>query len=201
MELSEAVGYLAAGLVFLTFCMKTMMPLRLVAISSNVAFVVYSLLGGLDPILILHVILLPLNIYRLYEIRKTMRSVRSAVEGDLNVQWLLPYMRKRRFKSGEILFRKNDSAHEMFYIVGGTILLNELGVELGPGAVLGEMGLFAPNQSRMASAECLTDCELMSISDNEVMQLLYQNQAFALFLIRLITGRLLKNLSERAVVA
>jgi hypothetical protein len=201
MELSEAVGYLAAGLVFLTFCMKTMMPLRIVAIASNVAFVIYSLLGGLDPILILHVILLPLNIYRLHEIRKTMRSVRSAVEGDLNVQWLLPYMSKRRFKRGEVLFRKNDPAHEMFYVVGGTVLLKEIGVELGAGAVLGEMGLFAPNQARMASAECVTDCELMSISDNQVMELLYQNQAFALFLIRLITGRLLKNLNERAVVA
>jgi len=201
MELSEAVGYLAAALVFLTFCMKTMMPLRWVAISSNVAFVIYSLLGGLDPILVLHIVLLPLNLYRLHEIRKTMRDVRNAVDGDLNVQWLLPYMRKRSFKEGEILFRKNDPAHEMFYVAGGTIRLSELGVELGPGDVLGEMGLFAPNQTRMASAECVTDCELMSISDSQVMVLLYQNRAFALFLIRLITGRLLNNLNERAVVA
>jgi CRP/FNR family cyclic AMP-dependent transcriptional regulator len=201
MGLTEAFGYLAAGLVFLTFCMKTMMPLRWVAISSNVAFVIYSLLGGLDPILVLHVILLPLNLYRLYEIRKTMRDVRDAVDGDLNVQWLLPYMRKRRFKEGEVLFRKNDPAHEMFYLTDGTIRLSELGVELGPGDVLGEMGLFAPDQTRMASAECVTDCELMAISDNEVMQLLYQNRAFALYLIRLITGRLLNNLNERAVVA
>jgi CRP/FNR family transcriptional regulator, cyclic AMP receptor protein len=53
------VGYLAAGLVFASFCTKRMVPLR------SIAFISYSYLGGLWPILILHVALLPLNILRL----------------------------------------------------------------------------------------------------------------------------------------
>lgn len=59
------VGYLAASLVFATFCTKRMAPLRAIAIASNIAFIGYGCLGELWPILILHAALLPLNVYRL----------------------------------------------------------------------------------------------------------------------------------------
>jgi len=59
------LGYLAAGLVFATFCTKRMISLRTLAISSNIAFIGYSYLGELRPILILHAALLPLNLHRL----------------------------------------------------------------------------------------------------------------------------------------
>jgi len=48
------VGYLAAGLVFATFCTKRMVTLRALAITSNIAFIGYGYLGELWPILILH---------------------------------------------------------------------------------------------------------------------------------------------------
>jgi hypothetical protein len=60
-----AVGYTACGLVLVTFTMKSMRPLRLVAILSNVAFIDYAYGEHIMPILILHSILLPLNIVRL----------------------------------------------------------------------------------------------------------------------------------------
>ena len=59
------VGYLAASLVFATFCTKRMAPLRAIAVASNIAFIGYGYLGELRPILILHAALLPLNVYRL----------------------------------------------------------------------------------------------------------------------------------------
>jgi ABC-type glycerol-3-phosphate transport system permease component len=60
------VGYLAASLVFATFCAKRIVPLRVLAIASNIAFVGYGYVGELWPIVILHIaLLLPLNIYRL----------------------------------------------------------------------------------------------------------------------------------------
>jgi CRP/FNR family transcriptional regulator, cyclic AMP receptor protein len=40
---SDAVGYVASLLVFCTFYMRTMLPLRVVAIASNVAFMIYGL--------------------------------------------------------------------------------------------------------------------------------------------------------------
>jgi CRP/FNR family transcriptional regulator, cyclic AMP receptor protein len=61
MTFAEFAGYMAAGLVFATFYMKTMIPLRLVGITSNVAFLVYAWLDALVPVLVLHSALLPLN--------------------------------------------------------------------------------------------------------------------------------------------
>jgi ABC-type glycerol-3-phosphate transport system permease component len=60
------VGYLAVSFVFTTFCTKRMVPLRVFAIASNIAFIGYGYLGELWPIVILHAaLLMPLNIYRL----------------------------------------------------------------------------------------------------------------------------------------
>ncbi len=67
MTLSSNIGFLASGLVLAAFGMKDMINLRLVAICSNFAFIAYALLLHLLPVLLLHVILLPLNSWRLVQ--------------------------------------------------------------------------------------------------------------------------------------
>ena len=67
MNIVEGIGYLAASLVLATFCMKSMDALRLAAIASNMAFIAYGYFGHLTPVLLLHALLLPINIYRLVE--------------------------------------------------------------------------------------------------------------------------------------
>jgi hypothetical protein len=67
----DGVGFGAAGLVLATFCMRSMNALRWIAIASNVAFIAYGYLGQLAPVLLLHVLLLPINIYRLTQLRGT----------------------------------------------------------------------------------------------------------------------------------
>ena len=62
-SIAEASGYVASGLVFLTFCMKTMIALRVIAIGSNVAFITYGVVADLTPIYLLHTVLLPLNLF------------------------------------------------------------------------------------------------------------------------------------------
>jgi hypothetical protein len=69
LPLTNEVGFAAAGLVLATFCMRSMKPLRWVAIASNVAFIAYGYLGGLAPVLLLHALLLPVNVYRLAQLR------------------------------------------------------------------------------------------------------------------------------------
>jgi len=65
----DGVGFGAAGLVLATFCMRSMSALRWVAIASNVAFIAYGYFGGLAPVLLLHMLLLPVNICRLAQLR------------------------------------------------------------------------------------------------------------------------------------
>jgi CRP/FNR family transcriptional regulator, cyclic AMP receptor protein len=70
LSLTNAVGFAAAGLVVATFCMRSMSILRWVAIASNVVFIAYGYLGGLAPVLLLHSLLLPVNVYRLAQLSR-----------------------------------------------------------------------------------------------------------------------------------
>ena len=51
--------------------MRSMNALRWMAIASNLAFIAYGHLGGLMPVLLLHLALLPVNILRLAEAAET----------------------------------------------------------------------------------------------------------------------------------
>jgi hypothetical protein len=64
----DAIGFAAAGLVLATFCMRSMRALRWVAIASNLAFIAYGYLGSLAPVLLLHLLLLPVNVYRVTQL-------------------------------------------------------------------------------------------------------------------------------------
>lgn len=61
----DSLGYLASVLVFLTFYMRGMVALRVIALCSNFAFLSYAGVLHLVPILLLHGALIPVNIRRL----------------------------------------------------------------------------------------------------------------------------------------
>jgi len=63
----DGLGFFAAGLVLCTFCMRRLVPLRGMGITSNLAFILYGYIVGIEPVLVLHLILLPVNIIRLVE--------------------------------------------------------------------------------------------------------------------------------------
>ena len=69
MNWTDLLGYAASAMVLATFCMSSMPYLRLVAIGSNVLFILFGLAAHIHPVLLLHVVLLPVNIARLMQIR------------------------------------------------------------------------------------------------------------------------------------
>lgn len=79
----QACGYVASVLVLATFWMRQMVPLRVVAICSNVAFFSYATLFGLPPVAVLHAVLLPVNVWRLCQFTKSAgdagQAARSAI--------------------------------------------------------------------------------------------------------------------------
>ena len=188
----EVTGYAASMLVFCTFYMKTMIPLRVVAVVSNVAFMLYAVGGRIYPVLILHAILLPLNCVRLIQMRTLIRKVREAARGDWSMEWLIPYMQTRTVKKG-VLFRKGDTAEEMYMVLNGSVRLLDVGVTIQPGTVIGEIGIFAPSGRRMDTAVCESDVEIAVISNDKVLQLYHQNPKFGFYLINMVTDRLLQN--------
>ena len=76
----SASGYLASALVLTTFCMGSMRPLRLTAVASNLAFIFYAAVADIPPVLILHSILLPVNIFRLVQIQRAIVTARRLLD-------------------------------------------------------------------------------------------------------------------------
>ncbi len=64
-------GYFASALVLATFCMKSMWWLRATALASNCAFIFYASVTDMRPILILHSILLPVNVCRMIQLKRS----------------------------------------------------------------------------------------------------------------------------------
>jgi hypothetical protein len=196
MDTVTIIGFVAAGLVIATLSMRTMVPLRIVGIASNVAFVTYGFLFGSLPTVILHATLFPLNIYRLHEMLRLIREVKQASRGDLSMEWLKPYMSERKIATGETLFQKGAEANEMFFLVTGKLHLNEIDIELGPGAMVGELGFLAPGRSRTQTLVCTESGSVLQISYDKIEQLYYQNPAFGFYFLRLATSRLFENIGR-----
>jgi CRP/FNR family transcriptional regulator, cyclic AMP receptor protein len=193
MELADALGYLGMVLLVASSSMRTMTPLRVLSIASNLTFIGYSLVEGLLPLFILCSLLLTINSIRLLQMQRFARSVEKAVHGDLALTGLLPFMTTRKVERGEILFRKHEVAREMFYLVSGEIRLQELGRTVEAGAVLGEIGMFSPDWRRTATAICATDGEVLEMTAAQVRRLYFQEPRFGFLLVQLLTRRLIEN--------
>ncbi|MCC6947079.1 MAG: cyclic nucleotide-binding domain-containing protein [Bradyrhizobiaceae bacterium] len=197
MDYVTIIGFIAAGLTIATLSMRTMVPLRMVGIAANIAFLAYGFLFGSLPTVVLHGILLPLNIYRLAEMRKLIASVKAASSGDLNMDWIKPFMHKRAMAAGEVLFRKGDEADRLFFVVSGKLRLHEIDIELAPGAIVGELGMLAPGRRRTQTLECTESGTLLEIGYDKIEELYYQNPTFGFYFLRLSSARLFENI-ERA---
>lgn len=189
----QIAAWVAAALVFMSFFMRTIIHLRVVAIVSNVAFMAYALLGlqhgvfeKLIPILVLHAALLPVNVLRLHELKSLTRKVREASSSE-SIGHLIPYMQAERFGAGETIFAKGDVADKLYYLAVGAVRLPDVGVVVASGNVFGEVGIFAAKNVRASSAICEQECRLYSISRDKALELYYQNPEFGFFLIRLVS--------------
>ncbi|HME27489.1 MAG TPA: cyclic nucleotide-binding domain-containing protein [Acetobacteraceae bacterium] len=183
-------GYLGALLIAASFVVRTMIPLRALSAGSNLCIIIYAYLDARYPILALNAALLPLNILRLVQMMKLVRRVRSATRGDQKMDWLKPYMTRRRCNSGQLLFRKGDVADTMFYIVSGSFRIPELQMEKVPGEFVGELGLVAPDRQRTASMECVEKGDLLAIHYDQVHELFFQNPDFGFYFMQLAAARL-----------
>lgn len=74
MGMTGLLGWLAVGLVLAASCMRGMAPLRATAVCSNIAFIAYAAQLDLLPILLLHATLLPVNLWRLAELKGPTRG-------------------------------------------------------------------------------------------------------------------------------
>ena len=170
---------------------KTMVPLRWLAVLSNVGFLGFGVLHPSFVMALMHGILLPINVVRLAEMARLTRRVKAATNNsDRSAIWLRPYMRQSRRKKGDVLFRIGDEAEHLYILIEGRIDFLEINASLGPGQMFGEIAFFSPERRRTATAICGEDCVLLSIDQSTVRQLYFQNPGFGFEIVGLVAGRL-----------
>jgi len=189
----EILGYAASAAVFATFCMRGMIPLRSVALGSNVLFVAYGAVNHIYPVLVLHTVLIPINAIRLLQMQRLVRHVRAAQTEALSIHSLLPFMHLREFVAGATIVRKDEVADRLYYLTEGTVEIPEFGKVIGPGTVVGEIGVFSPHRQRIASAICQTDCQVYELSESDAKQLYFQDRSFGFAVLQLMITRLIED--------
>ena len=183
-----------------TLLMRTIVPLRISAIFSDVFFVGYAVLAHSVTTFILYNLLLPINLIRLYQMVKLIRKARASAHGDLSMDWLKPFMIRRKYRKNQMLFHKGDAAKEMLYVVTGKFCVTEIGVELGAGRILGELGFLSPKNRRTQTVKCIEEGEVLTITYDKLLEIYFQNPDFGYYFLRLSSERLLENIARLEAV-
>jgi len=193
---ANMLALIGAALYVATLMVRTIVPLRILGIISIVFFMAYGALAGAVTTFLLYLLSLPINIIRLRQMLTLVKKARLSAQGDLSMDWLRPFMSPRKYRKGEMLFHKGDVAKEMFLTVTGKFLVTEIGVELPPGRIMGELGFIAPENRRTQTVECIEDGAVLTITYEKLLELYFQNPEFGYYFLRLTSERLMQNISR-----
>lgn len=196
LDLATVLGVIGTVLLCASFLVKSMLRLRALALASNVFFIAWAYVEWVWPTLALNSVILPLNAWYIWEIQRLTQEIARATGDSPVSQWLLPHMRRRSFKAGEVLFRRGDAADELIYIASGELRMTEIGERVGPGELIGEIGLFSPEKRRTQSLVCETDGTLYHMTSEMIFRLYYQNPKLGFYLMRLVVQRLLRDVQR-----
>ena len=189
-----ATAVFASVFVVATTTMRTMIPLRVFGILTNLVLIASAIPGRNYLVILVQAVVLVLNSYRLHQMLQLVRDVKKSVNSDLSMEWLKPFMTERKSIAGEILFYKDEKAEDMLYIVSGKFRLIESGIELPVGAIVGELGMLSPSNVRTQSLECIESGLILSVAYSKVEELYVQNPAFGFYFLKLSSARLFQNL-------
>jgi CRP-like cAMP-binding protein len=196
-EHAGTAGQLFASVfVVATISMRTMIPLRVFAILTNIVLISTAIPSHNYLVIVVQSLVLVLNSYRLHQMLQLIRDVKKSVNSDLSMEWLKPFMTERKCAVGEMLFYKDEKAEDMLYIVSGRFRLVESGIELPVGAIVGELGMLSPSKVRTQSLECIEAGMILSVSYIKVEELYVQNPAFGFYFLRLASARLFENIGK-----
>jgi len=184
-----------------TLLTQTMVPLRVANMIGCAFFAGFGALSGTITTFLLYLLMIPINAYRLRQMLRLVKKARSATQGDTSMEWLKPFMTERKYRKGDILMKKGDAATEMLLTVTGRFLVKEIGVELPPGRLMGELGFLTPDNKRTATIECIEDGHVLTITYEKLLEIYFQNPQFGYYFLVLTSQRLLENLAraERAL--
>ena len=186
----------ASVFVVATTTMRTMIPLRVFGMLTNLVLIATAIPTRNYPVILVQLVVFGLNSYRLHQMLQLVRDVKRSVSSNLSMEWLKPFMTERKCAAGEVLFYKDEKADSMYYIVSGRYRLVESGIELPIGAIVGEFGMLSPSNVRTQTLECIEGGTILSVTYDQVEQLYVQNPAFGFYFLKLVSARLFENVDR-----
>jgi methyl-accepting chemotaxis protein len=182
---AAALAVILTGALFvpLRLLLRYVLPIFAAAMAVISGFLEYYGLA------LAHALLSGILAIRLVQLRELLAFATQSHSG-MAADWLTPYMTLRRYPAGASLFKAGDISEEMFVVKSGRIRLVEVDFTLGPGTMMGEIGIFSSERKRTASAVCDTDVEMLSITAGKVFELFSQRPFFAFQMMQLIIRRM-----------
>ena len=187
-----AAAAIGGALIVASTMVKTIIPLRWLALGGNVGFLVYGVVHPAPMVFLLHAVLLPINLWRVLEMQRLTRRLQRANNmgpAELKV-WLQPFMKRRRLQPGTVIFRQGERADRLYVLAEGRLEVVEAGRVIEAGQMFGEIAFFSPGQQRSATVRCVEPSTVLSIDEVSFRQLFFQNPGFGFEVARLIAGRL-----------
>jgi hypothetical protein len=194
--IANICALLGATFFVATLLTRTMVPLRVSNMISNVFFMAFGALASDIRTFLVALLLLPINAIRLRQMLNLVKKARNAVRGETSMEWLKPFMTQRKYRQGDVLCKKGDPANEMFLTISGTFLVTEFGIELPPGSPVGELGFLTPNNQRTATVECTKAAQVLTITYERLLELYFQNPQFGYYFLVVTSQRLLQNIAR-----
>src|ERR1700692_4925593 len=97
-----------------TLVTQTMVPLRVANMIGCAFFAGFGALTGTVTTFLLYLLMVPINAYRLRQMLNLVKMARGATQGDTSMEWLKPFMSERKYRKGEVRFKKDVLARELF---------------------------------------------------------------------------------------
>lgn len=94
---------------------------------------------------------------------------------------------------GQVLFAEGDPPTCMYIVKTGTLQIRSGNVvyeDVGPGGIVGEMGLVEKHQTRSATVYALTDSQLVEIDNARFFLFLERTPSFAITVMQILSRRL-----------
>ena len=195
--IANMCALVGAAFLVATLLTRTMIPLRVSNMISDVFFMAFGALASDIRTFLVSLLLLPINAIRLRQMLNLVKKARNAVQGETSMEWLKPFMTQRKYRQGDVLCKKGDAANEMFLTVSGKFLVTEIGVELPPGSPMGELGFLTPDNRRTATIECTEAAQVLTITYDRLLELYFQNPQFGYYFLVLTSQRLLQNIARQ----
>ncbi|MEM7731321.1 MAG: cyclic nucleotide-binding domain-containing protein [Pseudomonadota bacterium] len=193
----ETIGWLAVAFKLATFQMNTIIKLRVLVIASSLCFVIYAAIFQIWPLLVIEVILLGMNTYRIYEIIALRRLVTHMTdESEADYTAAIAYGKKREVAAGDVIFEKGDDVDSLYYLAEGLVEIEGANATVPAGNIFGEMAFFNSSAARSATVRALKDTVVYEVNEKRFTRLQYEDPKFAMSVMRLVTQRLVANAAQ-----